>query len=558
MRKPTSAQPDGRGGAREFGPSGPRAQAHEVLATKDTDAKLPTSDEVAAQFLPEGDEETPLSELEEETETADPAMPDLAVASEAFQHRAEPASDRVLTSAAALETAMRGSSTLPIGTGDGGPNMHDLAPQIGTGAMTVPQKSDPAQSTGTAAEPEFVIGQPKPASDAAKEQPTVQLRSTAQIEQDSGNIIATRGAERAQTGTIADATLKAQAQEPAEPDAPPPRHAAPGTEPIRRAQQSTDLTPEIPDKQLPSAADTTSTARATKTATLEIRDISAPPEAGAPKREDHNAVQPLASATHRTQFSPVTPNASVQAAPRLVPPVAPANRDPEAQRSAALGSPTEISTAALPIAPPSTSAAANTQTPFFTANQPPPASGLIGVADQDALSAPIENDPAAELDIPREHSLQAPGGAALRHDAPQNSAITGAHAQLISRQVTTAIAQMPDRPVEIALSPEELGRVRLVLHAGDHGMVVTVQAERPETLDLMRRNIEMLADDMRDLGYSDVSFQFGDHPQNPRDETQATGFDAPGPEPEPDMSPRIIDATPIMPATGSTSLDLRF
>ena len=170
-RKPTSAQPDGRGGARAIGTSRPRAQAHEVLATKDTDAKLPTSDEIATQFLPEGDEETPLAELEEATETADPAMPDFVAASEAFHHRAEPASDRVLTSAAALETAMRGSSTLPIGTGDGGPNMHDLAPQIGTGATTVPRKPDPAQSTRSVAELVFITGQPKPASDAAKEQP---------------------------------------------------------------------------------------------------------------------------------------------------------------------------------------------------------------------------------------------------------------------------------------------------------------------------------------------------------------------------------------------------
>ena len=33
--------------------------------------------------------------------------------------------------------------------------------------------------------------------------------------------------------------------------------------------------------------------------------------------------------------------------------------------------------------------------------------------------------------------------------------------------------------------------------------------DRPETIDLMRRHIDQLAQDFRDLGFSDLSFSFG-------------------------------------------------
>ena len=66
----------------------------------------------------------------------------------------------------------------------------------------------------------------------------------------------------------------------------------------------------------------------------------------------------------------------------------------------------------------------------------------------------------------------------------------------------------PNRPVEIALNPEELGRVRMTLHSSDGGIQVTLFADRPETNDLLRRNIDMLATEFRELGYTSVSFTF--------------------------------------------------
>ncbi|MFC5739732.1 flagellar hook-length control protein FliK [Sinirhodobacter huangdaonensis] len=127
----------------------------------------------------------------------------------------------------------------------------------------------------------------------------------------------------------------------------------------------------------------------------------------------------------------------------------------------------------------------------------------------------------------------------------------------VLRQLHEAVVHRPDGPVEVALSPEELGRVRLTLHPAEHGITVAVQAERPETLDLMRRNIEMLARDFRDLGYTDVSFSFGaESGRQQRGETAPdNSFGA-----EPDRpAPATPTAAPPRPAPRSTdgSLDLR-
>ncbi|MCV6610332.1 MAG: flagellar hook-length control protein FliK, partial [Amphritea sp.] len=77
---------------------------------------------------------------------------------------------------------------------------------------------------------------------------------------------------------------------------------------------------------------------------------------------------------------------------------------------------------------------------------------------------------------------------------PQTMAAQAARSDgaAVMRQIAENLQKMSDGRVEIRLSPEELGSVRLQLHQGESGLTVTVQAERPETLDLMRRNIDQL------------------------------------------------------------------
>jgi len=82
------------------------------------------------------------------------------------------------------------------------------------------------------------------------------------------------------------------------------------------------------------------------------------------------------------------------------------------------------------------------------------------------------------------------------------------HSPRVIQMIADAARVLHDKPVEITLSPEELGKVRLTMLPSDTAMTVHVSVERPETLELLRRNIELLASELRDLGFEDISFDF--------------------------------------------------
>jgi flagellar hook-length control protein FliK len=88
-----------------------------------------------------------------------------------------------------------------------------------------------------------------------------------------------------------------------------------------------------------------------------------------------------------------------------------------------------------------------------------------------------------------------------------------------------------DKPstLELTLAPEELGKLRLVMVPEGDKIRIVIQAERPETLELLRRNTENFASDLRQSGYTEASFSFSgwnDQPPStpiPKDE-RATHF----------------------------------
>lgn len=86
----------------------------------------------------------------------------------------------------------------------------------------------------------------------------------------------------------------------------------------------------------------------------------------------------------------------------------------------------------------------------------------------------------------------------------------------ISRQVVDAVIRTRDELVEITLSPEELGRVRMVLGGHDRAPLLTIWAERPETLDQMRRHAQDLAEEFSSSGMdgTQLDFRDGDAGQN--------------------------------------------
>lgn len=104
-------------------------------------------------------------------------------------------------------------------------------------------------------------------------------------------------------------------------------------------------------------------------------------------------------------------------------------------------------------------------------------------------------------------------------------------AQSASQQIVNASAQLqaePSGPIDIALDPPELGRVRLSLVEVNGAMTVSITAERPETADLMRRHLALLADEFARQGLDApmVDISGGDQGgRQPRDDDQSGADD---------------------------------
>lgn len=122
-----------------------------------------------------------------------------------------------------------------------------------------------------------------------------------------------------------------------------------------------------------------------------------------------------------------------------------------------------------------------------------------------------------------------PGGG-----APDSATLRPATASEVERpalrQIAVALSALSDGQTELRLSPEELGRVRLSLSTSDGMVTLAVQAERPETADLIRRNLDLLAQDFREMGFAGFDFSFGS--DTPDQQPEPGGRQAPQPVPD--------------------------
>lgn len=122
----------------------------------------------------------------------------------------------------------------------------------------------------------------------------------------------------------------------------------------------------------------------------------------------------------------------------------------------------------------------------------------------------------------------------------------------VALQLLDAFVRSEGGRTEIALNPEELGRVRFAMVATDAGMTLAITTERPETADLIRRNLEDLAREFRQMGFENLTFSFDDAPQD-------EGSDA-TPRGDPwhiAAEPAAILAEPEVPQKPRTGLDLK-
>ena len=94
----------------------------------------------------------------------------------------------------------------------------------------------------------------------------------------------------------------------------------------------------------------------------------------------------------------------------------------------------------------------------------------------------------------------------------------------IFRQINAALQATSDGSIELKLWPEEIGRVRLTMTASESGMIVQLAAERSEVLDLMRKHIGQLEQELLEQGFDNLSFSFGhEEPETSDPEQIRTG-----------------------------------
>jgi hypothetical protein len=194
---------------------------------------------------------------------------------------------------------------------------------------------------------------------------------------------------------------------------------------------------------------------------------------------------------------------------------------------------------------------------------PLPVAGLVALSP--ALGFPLSEavDLVRSNDEPLPLAVIPPGAA--QGPAGQGSAglqpTIAAQPHLVEAMVAL-VAGQNDGSTEIALAPEELGKVRLQVQTDVQNpdrLVVVMTFERAETLDLFRRHAADLTESLRAAGYGEARLDFGQQGTAtgsgagqgaaPGPEGGANKSDPPGPRPDESAS------APRPAATGT--LDLR-
>ena len=221
-------------------------------------------------------------------------------------------------------------------------------------------------------------------------------------------------------------------------------------------------------------------------------DMPRPQVKGAVARSDQTPIggaQPLSTSA----ASPLVATAGSAFVSGPVPsavatPAAPLDAEPEVSARVAIAPgapPTSVVAAAAPLQSPA---------PFAVRLQP----GRPEVQPQDTTLSLLAGTEGG-----------APVSPQVSHAAPAGPGALAHPAAAVVQQLVHAIGHLAHGQIEVSLSPEELGRVRLTMIPGENSMLLSIQADRTDTLALLRRNIDQLASDLRDLGYANLSFQFG-------------------------------------------------
>ena len=158
--------------------------------------------------------------------------------------------------------------------------------------------------------------------------------------------------------------------------------------------------------------------------------------------------------------------------------------------------------------------------PVFSSDTPwtnPRVSSPVGDGQKDAplpldATAPIPAPPAMPAPLPgRPEPLQVPDAVAPASDRASPTGLHDIHG--LPRHLPASLVQAASRAdrddrVELLLDPVELGRVRFELTSSADRVQVNVSVERPETLDLLRRNVDSLRAEFREAGFDAATLCF--------------------------------------------------
>ena len=180
-------------------------------------------------------------------------------------------------------------------------------------------------------------------------------------------------------------------------------------------------------------------------------------------------------------------------------------------------------------------------TPFAVAQ------GAFAPVDALALAPPGADAPAAAV-APTTAQPTVEGGA-----APPPSPARSTLPQLPA-MVVAAAEMAGDGTVEVALDPVELGALTITFRHEGEALRIVILAERPETLDLMRRNAGEFLADLRGQGFGHATLSFSGY----QSEGHAKGQDAPATA-APSRAPATgeTDLLPSSPARSTAGVDLR-
>ena len=114
-----------------------------------------------------------------------------------------------------------------------------------------------------------------------------------------------------------------------------------------------------------------------------------------------------------------------------------------------------------------------------------------------SLSAERDSDMIALPQMLTEASVRAGSSTAHRDGTPR----------LVAVQLAEAAMQGKPK-VDVVLNPQELGNVTMRLSTTENGIAMVIQAERPETEELMRRHIHELEKEFKEMGFDNIEFSF--------------------------------------------------